>query len=241
MEKIKVVIVEDEAVIAMNINDILEDLGYETVGTAGTYSAAIRLLKEEKPDIAILDIKIKGEKDGIDLATHISEEYDIPFIFLTSNSGKETVDRAKRVNPSSFLIKPFAKEDLYSTIEIALHNFQKEKQASTNDGNLVINDALFIKDKNQYYKVPIKEVVYIQSEHVYLNLYTLDTRHFLIRSSFSSLAQFLPKYFFRTHRSYMINLNLMDTIKAHTVLVADKEIPLSKRYRDELIELINIP
>ncbi|HCQ15518.1 MAG TPA: DNA-binding response regulator, partial [Cryomorphaceae bacterium] len=82
MSKVRILIVENEAVIAMNIFDILEDLGYDVLEPATTYVEALDMLKSDQPDLAILDIRLSGTKTGIDLAHHINDEYELPFIFL---------------------------------------------------------------------------------------------------------------------------------------------------------------
>lgn len=85
---------EDEVVIADNICMILEDLGYELLEPAINYDEALETIQNNQPDIAILDIQLGGRKDGINLAWKIKEDYDLPFIFLTSNSDTATLERA---------------------------------------------------------------------------------------------------------------------------------------------------
>ena len=110
-------VVEDEIVIADNICMILEDLGYEVLEPAINYEEALETIKEDVPDLAILDIQLGGRRDGIDLAWKIKEDYSFPFIFLTSNADAATVERAKKVAPPSYLVKPFNKDDLFTSIE----------------------------------------------------------------------------------------------------------------------------
>ena len=97
MEKVKILVVEDEIIIADNLCDTLEELGYETIEPALNYTEALIQIKNEQPDIAILDIELGGSKTGIDLAQKIKDEYDFPFIFLTSNSDPLTLNKAKKV------------------------------------------------------------------------------------------------------------------------------------------------
>ncbi len=92
MSKVKVMVVEDELVIAMNICDLLEELGYEVTEPITNYDDAKAFLKEEKPDIVLLDIQIAGDKTGIDIANHIRSYYDIHCIYLTSNTDKRTLN-----------------------------------------------------------------------------------------------------------------------------------------------------
>lgn len=127
MKRTKVLIVEDEIIIAEDMNQILDSLGYEVVGIAHKYSIAIEMLSQSKPDIILLDIMLGGSKTGIDLAHIINAQHKVPFVFLTSHADAATVKRAKEVKPRAYLVKPFNKEDLYTTLEVAL-SFDDNKQ-----------------------------------------------------------------------------------------------------------------
>lgn len=120
MQKIKALIVEDEIIIAEDINQILESLNYEVVGIALKYSQAIEYLSTKAIDIVLIDIVLGGSKTGVDLAATINEEFKVPFIFLTSHADAATVKLAKSVHPRGYLLKPFTKDDIFATLEIAL-------------------------------------------------------------------------------------------------------------------------
>ncbi|MEQ8239597.1 MAG: response regulator [Cyclobacteriaceae bacterium] len=239
MSKVKILVVEDEVVIADNICMILEDLGYEALEPAMDYEEALQICEEEHPDLAILDIQLAGKKDGIDLAWKIREEYDIPFIFLTSNSDKATVERAKKVAPPAYLLKPFNKEDLYVSIETALYNFVgKEEKESKED--LLIKDAIFVKEKNLFHKIKLTDIGFLKSDHVYVEVYTSKGNKHLIRGSLTDLSARLPKKFYRAHRSYVINLDHIDAINSSYVVINDVQVPIGKNYRENLLSKIQI-
>lgn len=241
MSRVRILIVENEAVIAMNIFDILEDLGYDVLEPATTYVEALDILKRDQPDIAILDIRLSGKKTGIDLARYINEEYELPFIFLTSNSDAATIDEAKKTNPAAFLVKPFVKDELFASIEIALHNYkQQENTIQPLEDNPVIKNALFIKEKGVFHKIMIPEIMVLKSEHVYIRLTIAGGKNFLIRGSFASLAPALSDAFIKVHRSYMINADFLENIGKTSVLIGKFEIPVSQRHREELLSKINI-
>lgn len=122
MTNIKVLIVEDEPLIAKNIGMYLNNNDYEVAGIAYDPEEAFYQLKKLQPDFAILDINLESDKTGIDIAEYINRNNFIPFIYLTSYSDKETIDKAKQTNPSGFIVKPFNEKTLYATIEIALAN-----------------------------------------------------------------------------------------------------------------------
>jgi len=105
MSTIRILIVEDELIIAEDIKIELESLGYEVIGIAATYDEAIELFNNYHPDVMLVDILIAGGKDGIDLARTIRKKEDLPLIFLTSYADKGTVERAKQVKPLTMLTK----------------------------------------------------------------------------------------------------------------------------------------
>lgn len=116
-----ILVVEDEMVISLEISATLRRLGYEVVGQAITGEDAVRLAEEADPDLILMDIRLKGEMDGIEAASRIREKNDRPVIFLTAHSDEVTLERAIAVSPSGYLIKPFKDRELYSSIELALH------------------------------------------------------------------------------------------------------------------------
>ena len=124
----KILIVEDEAIIAAEIEEILISLGYEVIGKAKNGDKALDFFFNKSIDLAILDITIKGTLDGIDLAKIIKEKYKFPFVFLTSHSDLGTLERVKETLPYGYIVKPFTDNDLRSTIELALFKYESENQ-----------------------------------------------------------------------------------------------------------------
>ncbi len=128
MSKIKILVVEDESIVAKDIQKSLEKLGYEVPATASSAPAAYERLEEIQPDLVFLDIKLKGEEDGIHIAEHIKEKYNIPVIFLTSYVDQETLDRAKVTEPYGYIVKPFNDSDLKTTVEMALFKYSRDRE-----------------------------------------------------------------------------------------------------------------
>lgn len=248
MSTLKILVVEDEIIIADDICDTLEELGYEVLEPAISYTEALERLEEEQPDFALLDIQLAGRRDGIDLAWKIVDEYKIPFIFLTSNADAATLERAKKVNPSAYLLKPFNKNDLYTSIEIALYNYSTGNQAEVQEGRkeapqqeaFLKEGSFFIKTSQQYIKVKLQDIAYLQSEHVYVKLFLLDGSSHLIRVGLTKFLATLPDYFFKIHRSYAINMHHIDSIGFVQVKIQGKELPFGKGYRAALLEKVNV-
>lgn len=242
MSKIKIGIVEDEAIIASNLKMVLSNLGYEVSEPAFTYNEAIEMIERDRPDLLLLDIQLIGEKTGIDLAWTIKEEYDLPFIFLTSNSDQQTIAQAKRVEPPAYLVKPFNKADLYAAIEIALFNYSKKSgNNEPNTEQLTIKDSIFIKDKSLFIKVKFSDITYLKNDHVYIDIHTIQGKKHVVRNSLEEFSKKLPKnMFYRVHRSYIINLEHIESINSTHVNLAGEKIMVSKNYRDYLLQSVNL-
>ncbi|MEQ9302661.1 MAG: response regulator [Marinoscillum sp.] len=241
MGQLKILVVEDEMIIADNICLILEDLGYDVLEPAINYPEAIETIEAESPDLIILDIQLAGKQDGVDLAQTINRDYRIPFIFLTSNADAGTLERVKQVSPHAFLVKPFKKEDLFSSIELSIHAYAKNKEGlNEEESNPLIKDAIFVKEKNLFYKVKLEDIRYLKSDHVYVEVHTVKDKKHLIRGSLTELSERLPKNFYRTHRSYTINVDHMDAINSAYVVLNEDKIPIGKNYREDLLKKIRV-
>lgn len=239
MGKIKVLIVEDEMIISNNIKFSLMDNGYEISEQAINYTEAIAAIENEVPDIALLDIQLSGKKSGIELGAEINKRFKFPFIFLTSNADSQTVNKAKSVEPAAYLIKPFSSVELSTSIEIALYNFSKRNEKALNQENLVIKDSLFIKKNKNFIRIDFKDILFIKSDHIYIEIEMIDGTQHVIRGSLNEYINKLSGNFFRCHRSYIVNLDYMQTVTHNELIILEKTIPLGKRHREELLTVIN--
>jgi len=128
MDKIQIIVVEDESVVREYIRGTLKDLGYQVSAAVGTGEDAIAQAEKIKPDLMLMDIRLKGEIDGISAAAHIKSQFNIPVVYLTSYSDDKTLDRAKETDPFGYIMKPFDEKELRATIEIAVHRAKTEKE-----------------------------------------------------------------------------------------------------------------
>lgn len=239
MSKVKILVVEDEAIIAYNLCDTLNSFGYDAGEPAMTYDEAIEMIDHEKPHLAILDIQLATKKTGIDLGMVIHKKHDFPFIYLTSNSDKSTFDDAKLSEPYAFLLKPFVKEELRNAVELALYNFSKKKESVINEENLIVNDALFIKQKQSFVRLNFGDICYIQSDSVYLDVYLTNGKSYTVRGSLNEYITKLDKSFVRCHRSYIINAVYLESINHITASVHGKDIPVGRKHREDLLAKLN--
>lgn len=242
MKTLNIGIVEDEMIIAEDMRDILLEIGYEVSFIAVTVEEARNELRKNDIDILLVDIRLKGEESGIDLALFVQKEYDIPFIYITSNADKATIEEAKKTFPYGYILKPFDERDLYSAIEIALSNFQQRKSTkpvSDESGEFIIKDSLFIRDKHYLLKVKFDEIAYLEADGNYTLLMT-DKQKFTLRNTLKEFESKLPAdKFARIHKSYVVRLEAITGINSHYVLVGLKELPIGRSYQEWILGKIN--
>jgi PAS domain S-box-containing protein len=128
MSLTKILIVEDEWLVAQGIKESLVDLGYEVVGMAVSGAQTLQVAAEQQPDLVLMDILLQGDMDGIEVAEHLRQQFGIPVVFLTAYADSTTLARAKVVEPYGYILKPFEVRELHSAIEIALYKTQAEKR-----------------------------------------------------------------------------------------------------------------
>lgn len=139
MTDVRVLIVEDEPLIAEDISGFLEEIEYSCAGIAYDGNTALDMLLNRHPDIVLLDITLDGNMTGIDIAHIINEKYDLPFVYLTSHSDKATLDNAKKTLPYGYIVKPFNEKDLISTLEMALFRHARENKNNLKDLYVINN------------------------------------------------------------------------------------------------------
>ena len=125
--QIRILVVEDEPLIAEDIRDILEAIDFTVSGVAYNSEAALAELSHNPPDMVLLDVNLGSELDGIEIASLINKQYGIPFVYITSYADRATLERAKHTQPMGYIVKPFDEKDLFSTLEIALYNFSQKR------------------------------------------------------------------------------------------------------------------
>ena len=239
MDKVKILVVEDEIIVADSICETLKELGYDTFEPAISYTEAIETIENNVPDLAILDIQLSGNKTGIDLANTIKKEYKFPFIFLTSNADVSTLNKAKTVMPSAYLVKPFLRNELFNSIEIALYNFS-QKIGQLNNDKLIIKEALFIKEKGVFNKLPFSDILYVKSAHIYVEIILKSKKKYVVRGSLNDILEKLNHSFIRAHRSYIINTAYLEQVSHTSLKLCDISIPIGKKYRQDILARVNI-
>lgn len=226
----KILIVEDEVLIAVNIQQIIERHGHHVIGSAISYIEAIEIIDQESVDLVLLDIRLYGEKSGIDVANYINSlKEPIPIIFLTSQTDDINLTKALEVRPAGIISKPIQHATLHATIRLALH---KSKTSIDQIG------SLSIRLKYKRYDIPYGDILFVKSDHVYIHIYLVDGSTIMVRTSISSLIKEMPsEYFLRSHRSYIINKKYVKDYKSEKLILNGHNIPVSRNMKKLIIDL----
>jgi DNA-binding LytR/AlgR family response regulator len=251
MENINVYIVEDESIVAKDIQNSLKKLGYNVLGISNNGEDALKNISELEPDIVLMDIMIKGGMTGIDVAEKVKQEYSIPVIFLTAYADESTLSKAKITEPYGYILKPFKEVDLHSTIEMAIYKHKKDTEVQKERDflySLVENkdeaskDILFVKANSRLVKVNLKDIFYVEALKDYVVINTQYTRY-TIHSTMKDIERKLDNGdFLRVHRSFIVRIDKIQAIENQTVVLEEnkKVIPIGGSYRDELLNKLNM-
>lgn len=233
----KIGILDDEVLICETLTKFLLELGYEVPEYATNYNEAVDLLHRVAPDIFLLDVNIKDSRSGVDVGEYIRLHSDIPIIFVSSYSDKETIDEVRKVKPNGYLIKPFTKDDLFTAIEVAISNYSFTSKKSSSEVKQM-KDAMFVKQDSLYHKLVFKDILYIKSEGVYLEIFT-ESKKLLIRETMKNMLDALPiNEFDQVHRSYIIRLDKVSAVSNDFVVIQNEKIPVSKFNKEDMMERI---
>ena len=228
---LKILIIEDELIIADFLKTLIENKGYKVLAIAIDHNEALVAIEKLKPNLILLDINLNSTINGIEIAHIINTKYKIPFVFTSSYSDPITLERVATTNPYNYLVKPYKEEQLYTILKLA------EQNNIANQKN--IQNAIFIKEGNKYQKIEMKEILWIKADGNYLELHT-QNRVQLIRSTLASFTNSLNNSFIRIHKSYVVNVAYITNVDGNRVIIAEEKIPLSKMYKDQLFEKLNI-
>ncbi|WP_128548051.1 response regulator [Larkinella soli] len=249
MDPLRILIVEDEMITAIDIEESLLDAGYVVGGIARNHDEAVELMKRESPDLALIDITLDGPVDGIATARNLLRHKWIPIIYLTAHSEPDTFNRAKETNPAAYLVKPFRLSELPLQIDLAIHNFYT--------GNLPAKvrqpDHLFLLLGKTYVRLSKSDIIFIEAERNYSRLYLTqeglsriypkmkaDQKLTSLTMNLGYLARHLPDNFYRLSRSLVINLDFIDRIDSEEIILKHHKIPIPTGSRKALLDRLNV-
>lgn len=248
MNNLQITIVEDEPIVSEDLRLILLNEGYHVTGCFESAEDAMAHLQHTSPDLVMIDIRLKGVLSGIDLAEELRKSHHVPIVFVTANTDEATYQMARRTKPQAFLVKPFNAQTLLAAVDLALFNFSEDTASEAildsgaldrKDFHVRIQDGFFIREGGRHKKIRLIDLLYIEADGSYAKLVTCKGQHTITQNLSTFLRKTSLPYLVRVHRSYIININRVDSFDESYVYIDQYPIPLSKSYRSEFLSTLN--
>ncbi|XOV92256.1 MAG: LytR/AlgR family response regulator transcription factor [Bacteroidota bacterium] len=221
----KVLIVEDKMIVAQDIKTILESMQCIVSGIASSGESAIEAFQQNAPDIILMDIRLKGDMDGIEASKKILELGNASIIYLTAHSNPKILQSAFETQPVNYLVKPFSEKELEIAIGLATASLKKQKNK---------NNYILFRHNGILERIPYDEIFFAKAYGSYTTIHTNDKSY---TASFN-LNHFEAKVddrFFRIHRSFVVSLDKIERYSSHKVFMGKYEIPVSRTCRQDFL------
>lgn len=237
--KLNILIVEDDLSFALELEMLLEEMGYHVCDRIDNGEEAYEFIYEYRPDLILMDISLKGDMSGTELGQRILA-FEIPIIYITSFQNEKIFKAAQQSKMVAYLVKPISKFTLQAAIanaiEAALHKAQARIHG---EEHLFSQDFLFIKNKGIYEKLRVADIQYVQASNNSCKIFMLDEKVFPLRMSLDVLEQQLPsKTFLRIHRQYIVQLSQIKSLDFTnsylTIHGVEEPLPISRSKRSVL-------
>lgn len=262
MAVLKILIIEDETVSAMELENCLEDFGYNVVGVAANYKQAMKLFKEKKPDLILMDVELKGSKlDGIQIMKEFKKTRTVPVIYLTAHYNNAQIQqRVIASNPENFLFKPhdLNPSKLAVAIELAIRKFTNNEDAELQTGIYQKGNYLFIKKEFVHYRTAITEISHVMTLDGGIIIFA-EENNFPFNVTMKKFIQKVKNHndLIQVHQSYVVNLNRVKafSLKENTTTIEYKflvkengefrvktkhtQIPIGREYKNRFLQKLN--
>ncbi|MFK7972500.1 MAG: LytR/AlgR family response regulator transcription factor [Bacteroidia bacterium] len=241
----RIMVVEDEELMADKIEMQIEKLGYEPFAIVDNSEDALKAIETKQPDLILMDVNIEGEYDGIELTDLIHQQHQIPIIFISSNQDDHTFRRLSRTNPLGFILKPFSEIQLQRSIELAFQQIAHAQPFTYEMDEAPVEsekrEFVFIKSQKKLHKIKIEEIFYLEADGRYSQVHTVDKK-FLIRLSLKEMFEKVDNgNFIQTHRSFIVNMDKIKSVDLEdsVVILENMHIPISRREKDNILEKLD--
>ncbi|MCG8573881.1 MAG: LytTR family transcriptional regulator DNA-binding domain-containing protein [Flavobacteriales bacterium] len=232
-----ILIVEDEPLIADDLKIVIEKLGYTVAAMVDSAEGAVDFLLSNKVDLALLDVQIKGDTDGIDLAGILKEKFGVPYIFLTSFFDDDTIYRIREASPLAYIVKPYKDIDIKVNLGLA---FNRKNDLPTQSSSAEIENH-FVRKNGEMVRLNIDDVLWIKGEDNYSDIYMTNGEKYTISQTLKSMEDKFPlAQFVRIQKGYIIKLSAISSISGNTVYIGKESIPIGKAYRKDFFKKLMI-
>lgn len=239
----RVLIVEDESLVAKSLSSKLDQLGHDILGVADNVTEALEMIRDEIPDAILLDIELKGSQSGIDLAKILSKE-NTPFVFISEKKDDASFERIKSIGLGCFLEKPVSLTNLKYNLTLAVEKVKNIIQTDT-------NNSFFVKGTNGRDLIPVLEedIIYLKAEGNGCLLFRVDKlkkENFgktMLSSPMGTIFsnKFRSNQFIRVHKSYVVNLVHVKGVSDNLLSLSNNiSIPIGEKYRADFLSKIEL-
>lgn len=241
----RVLLVEDEAILALDLAELLEAEGYAVVGTAPSGPAAQALFRAHPVDVLLCDIQLQGPWDGIETARRLLAERAVPLIYLTALADRATLARALPTAPAAYLAKPVSVAGLRAAIEVALAAFRPVgpgpvpgpgSEATPRETILRLDDHIFLKHNYQFVRLALADIVLLEADNTSTTLVTAPGPRYSLRLPLATaLERLRHPPLLRVHRSFALNLAHVSAFSETEATVGGQAVPLGRQYKAEFL------
>jgi len=245
MPDIKVLIVEDDPLYALDLKIFVDELGHQLVGVVDDSQEVFEIVEKEQPNLLLMDIKIKGKLNGIELAEALQKNFKLAVIFITSFDDRSIYEKAKNTIHYGYLIKPFNKITLESTIDLAMMSLKDderyevvEEETEFEKDHPILENCVFIKRNNKLERVEIPKIIFIQSEGNYCVIST-DKKKYALKMSLIKVKKMLNSTIFsRVNKRHIINMGLITSIDLSTnqISINDISFSIGRTYKEGILK-----
>ena len=235
MEKLKILVVEDNVVTAERIAMNLKKEGHEITEVVYSGGMAMLSVEENKPDLILMDIDLGGDLDGIQTAKLIKRNHELAIIYLTALDDTEVIKKAKKTDPTNFILKPFTIRRVNAAIQFAFVDKKTKKE------QYLENNAIFIKDNLGYQKILIQDILFIQAERSYCGIYLKTGKKYTLSMNLTQFSkEFKHLILIRVSRKHIVNFKQIDRLEGNQIIIGGQSIPFSKEYIADIETLLRI-
>jgi DNA-binding LytR/AlgR family response regulator len=238
---LKILIVEDDYSIALELEMLLDELGHTNIQKTDNGEEAILLVEKDRPDLILMDIYLNGKITGIETAKKI-QHLKIPFIYLTSSIDEKDFQEAKQTLPFDYISKPVDKKKFQKSIELLVARISNTKSEESTASTFHLSDIFYVKMNNQRHKIRVADVSWIVSEGNYCTI-NATGRKYVVKNSLSKLkSKFPTTHFIQIHRSTLVQLKKIEKIdsSANKVIIGGVDLPIGRKYKKDVLLNVNM-
>ena len=252
LTRIQILVVEDEAVLALDLAELLESEGYAVVGTAASGPQALELFRQHRVDLLLCDIRLQGPWDGIETARRLAAERPVPLVYLTAMADRATLTRALPTTPAAYLAKPVSVAGLRAAIEVALlggklageavaaPHAERGLDTSPRETMLRLDQHIFLKHNYRYVRLALADIVLLEADNTVTTLVTTGPHYSLRLSLTAALERLSYPSLVRVHRSFAVNLQHISAFSEVEAVLHTHTVPLGRQYKAEFLRQFQV-